>query len=198
MAILFDAFSESAGSTGTQTAAHSPVGTPKAVIAWTLQLNQVDEISTCTYGGEAMTEIATNSTAGESAFMHCFFLGAGVPDGPQNCVATASATTGIKVLYCVTVTAAGDVEVVDSDATIAGTAANPSVTLSLGGRSSFAALCFWSGVDDPAAASPGGVQPLTNWTSLSEEDAGSESGGVYIYDIVSTADVTAGWAQASD
>jgi hypothetical protein len=197
MAVAFDAFSASTPSTGTQTCAHTPVGTPRAVLGFVVQSNAVDEISGVTYGGTAMTELSGSPNVlagGEIGTVRGYFLGASVPTGAQNMVATASGTTGGKIAYCITLTGSGDCEVVDSDVTINSTSqADPTVTLSLGGRTCFAAIALWSGQDGVA-----GITPFTNWTARNETDSGSEVLGCYTYDVIGSTDVSAGWTQTAE
>lgn len=197
MAVAYDAFSVSAGGTGTQTWTHTPVGTPRGVIVWVQTFSGVDEISTVTYGGVACTEVTGSPnllTTGEQGGSNCFYLGAGIPTGAQSVVATATGTTTSKVGYCVTITAAADTEVVDTDATINSTSLlDPSATLSLGGRTCFAAIAFNSGQDAVT-----GYAPLTNWTARSELDGGTECLGCYTYDTIGSTDVTAGWTQTAE
>jgi hypothetical protein len=197
VAVAYDAFSSSAGGTGTQSWTHTPVGTPRGVIVFVVMFNGVDEISTVTYGGTSMTEVTGSPnllTGGEAGGVHCFYLGSSIPTGAQTVVATASATTGAKAAFAISLTGSDNTEVVDTDVAINGAAVtNPSVTLALGGRTSFCALAGYSGQNATTS-----ITELAGWTSRSEGTTGTESSLVYTYDTVGSSDVTAGWTQASD
>lgn len=195
MAVAFDAFSESTPGTGNQTCTHNPVGTVRGVIVFCMTLGNTDEVSTCTYGGAAMTEVTGSpliKTTGEAMTISAWFLGSSIPtDDPATVTVTATASTLTKKAFCITYTADTDTETVDVDATISSDAIDdPSVTLSLGGRTCAAAIGFLSGKDGLAD-----IAPLTNWTEQDETDGGAIVLGVYTYDIVGTTDVTAGWTQ---
>lgn len=198
MAIAFDAESSSATGTGTLSWTHTPVGTPRGVLVFVEQTDGLgDEVTGVTYGGVAMTEIAGSPnlhTTGERGGVHAFLLGASVPTGARTVVVSVDATGSKKVATALSVTAGLDVEVVRADGTINSDAvANPSVVLSLAGRASFAAIGFFSGKDDRNA-----ITPLSGWTSQMEVDFGLTTAGVYTYDTIGTADVTAGWTQSVD
>jgi hypothetical protein len=192
-------FSSGAGSVDPLEWTHTPVGTPRAVIVQITQTGGTgaDQVVSVTYGGAAMTEVATCSpnrkTASESWATYTYFLGSSIPTGAQTVSVDVSAT-GAKRGSSITLTATTDTEVVDCDGTInSDSVTDPSVTLSLGGRTSFVALAAGSGEDDPASTAP-----LTNWTDHEEADHGVLLSLRYTYDIISTADVTAGWTQTTD
>jgi len=188
--ICFDSFSTLTGVDPSWT--HTPLGTPKGVLVWAVTVTGDVPVSV-TYGGTAMALVATaDHSTGETGAVHAYFLGSSVPTGAQTIAIDAGASGAAG--YAVSLTATTDTEVLDSDATInSDSVADPSVTLSLAGRSAFAAIGFKSGQDDVT-----GIAPNANWTAQIEEDAGISTVGVYIYDVVSTADVTAGWTQTAD
>lgn len=201
MAVAFDAFTALAIGTGDRNTTHTPVGTPAAVYAGVITGTNASAVDACdgiTYGGVAMTEpiAAVVKTSAEALQVHAFKLESGVPSGAQTVswdIATAYAADS-WLGWVLTVTAGGTVEVVDIDNTINSTSAtNPSVTLSHGGRTCFDFIIFASGQNAVT-----GITPLTGWTSRLEDDFGGQTGGVYTYDTVSTADVTAGWTQAAE
>jgi hypothetical protein len=131
---------------------------------------------------------------GEAMAVHVFFLGSSIPAGAQTVVFVNAVATDVALTGCVTLTAANDTEIVDTDATISSDAvANPSAVLVLGGATSFAAQVFGSGQN-----AEGSVTPLTNWTSRDSADLGSQTGFIHTYDIIGTTDVTMGWTQASE
>ena len=200
MAIAFDAFSNSAQGTGNLSWTHTPVGTPRGVIVGIIQVTggpaPSDQVSTVTYGGTSMTEVAGSPLAqsgGEPSMIHMFFLGASIPTGAQTVAVTVTGANQ-KIACAVTVTAGQDTSVVDTDATITSTSqANPSATLALGGITCFCGEVFQSGQNDPT-----GITPLTNWTARMENDFGTEQGACYTYDTISSTDVTMGWTQSAD
>lgn len=194
MAIAFDASAEGIGPTNSLVWTHTPVGTPKGIIVFVaLTSSNTTLVTGVTYGGVAMTEQPGSPNvegAGEQGQIRCYFLGSSVPTGAQN--VTVTLTSAVAVWGgSISVTATGDTSVVDTDATINGTAvANASCTLSLGGLDSFCAIGFYSGTNAPT-----NNLPLTNWTNRQDHDFGTETSGMYSYDIIGTADVTAGWTQ---
>ncbi len=150
-----------------------------------------------TYGGVAMTEVAASPNAhgtGETSVVHCYFLGANIPTGAQTVTATVSGTT-TKRGYSVTLTAAKNTEVVDSDATInSDSLANPNASLATGGRSCFAAIAFQSGQNAVT-----GITPSTGWTARDETDFGTQTAGCYTDDTIETQSfVQCGWTQTAE
>lgn len=196
--IAFDAATAATVVASSNTIAHTPVGTPRGVIVFVcLGLEGTDVITTVTYGGTAVPQISGSPNLKGSAevmSVHAFMLGANVPTGAQNCVITA---TGAEVITgtVITVTADGNTEVVDVDTSInSDSLENPSATLSLQGRDSFAVIGLTSGHD---AAT--GTAPLTNWTSIIEGAVGGTAVvGCYRYDIIDSADVVTGWTQTAE
>lgn len=199
MAIAFDAASVDGGvGTGDRSWTHTPVGTPKGVLVLVAVSTQADEITTCTYGGVDVPQVALspvlhNESLGENGGVHAFYLGTGIPTGAQTVLVSTSGTSQSKRAGCITYTASSDTEVVDTSSTQGPATANPSVTLSLASRSCACALVWYSG-----QGAVTGVTPLTNWTTRHEQDWGADTGGWYTYDIVGTTDVTAGYTAGSD
>lgn len=197
MAVAFDAFTKGSGSLDPTTWTHTPVGTPKGVIVLIGSLNNSDIIVGVTYGGVAMTEVPGSPnvlSGGETGSTYCYFLGSGIPTGAQTVSVDTTGAGGFVLGYSITLTASADTEVVDSDGTINSTAsANPSVTLSLGGRTCFAAIAFLSGHD-----AVGSITQLSGWTNRDESDTGTRQIACYTYDTIGTTDVTAGWTQTSE
>jgi hypothetical protein len=197
MAVAFDAHTGATSISPSFT--HTPVGTPRAVIVFIRDTSgSADQVSGVTYGGVAMSEISgspniPNDSGTDSHFLHAFFLGSGIPTGAQTVAVTETGSFDMHV-NCITLTADADTEIVDSDGTIDSTStANPSVTLSLGGRTSFAAIVFSSG-----HGVVGSITPLTGWTGQDEDDSGVKVGGCYTYDTIGSTDVTAGWTQTAE
>lgn len=201
MTVAYDAFSSIAQGTGDRNWNHTPVGTPRGVIVFVLLGTNslgADAVVGVTYGGSAMTEVSGSpvvKTTTEAMQVHCFVLLSSIPTGVQAVAVDVNA--GLSEPWqagAITVTAGADTEVIDSDGTInSSTSTDPSVTLSLGGRTCFCAIGFSSGQNAVT-----GITPLTGWTSRLEDDFGGQTDAVYTYDTVSTADVTAGWTQASE
>ena len=196
MAVAFDAASTQAIGAGHLSWTHTPVGTPRGVLVFVLGNGAGDDVSTITYGSATLAEIPGSpniQSVGEGFDIHAFFLGASVPTGAQTVFVNVTGFAA-HAAVAITLTAGNDTALVDSDGTINSTSyTNPSVTLSLGGVTSFAAIGFGSGQD---AAT--GITPLANWTSRLEVDFGTRTAGVYTHDTIGTTDVTAGWTQTAD
>ena len=198
MAITFDAFSaDGTPTTGNDSFTHAGGAGPRTALVFIVGTSPTDEITGVTYATVAMTQLASSpkisSAGGEPGVIHTFLLN-GITSGSQTVAFTTSASTVTHQGYCITLNAAADLEVVDEDVTIDSISlANPSVTLSLGGRSCFCALALMSG--QAAVAS---ITPLTSWTSRHEVTTGSECAACYTYDTIGTTDVTAGWTQTAD
>lgn len=196
MAIAFDSSGTPASGTGDFSFTHTPVGTPRAVIIGVVQnVGSTDEVISVSYGGVSLARVgAVFHTTGETGAVYLYFLGANIPTGAQTVIVDVNGTGSSKRVTVWALTAAANTEVVDSDTTInSDSQANPSVTLSLGGRSCWCGIEFFSGQD---AAT--GITPLTSWTGTLEQDFGSQTGGSYRYNTIGTADVTAGWTQTAE
>jgi hypothetical protein len=203
-AVAYDAFTVCSNSTTDPVVcSHTPTGTPRAILVYVFQnADATDQVVSCTYGGDAMTEVtgSPNAKAAAEAFIiHAFFLGTSIPTGAQDVSCDVSNTTAKRVSV-ISLTAAADTELVDQDATInSDSVTDPSVTLSLSGRTSFAALGAGSGHNevgvDPNADPP---RPASGWTSRTEVDNGTTALLVYTYDTISTVDVAATWVQTTE
>lgn len=123
MAIAFDAGSQPTPATSDPlTWTHTPVGTPRGVfVAVHTSLSAADSVVAVTYGGVAMTEVtespqSTNEGgSNDDGMTHLFFLGAGIPTGAQTVSVDMSNTSFTRYARCVTVTAAGDTSLEDSE-----------------------------------------------------------------------------------
>lgn len=194
MAIAFDAFTSSTGGTGDYSFSHTPVGTPKGVIVYVIFNGAAIGISGVTYGGVAMAEQANSPASnltGELGASHCFFLGASIPSGMQTVAIDVTLGTEVSVAGCVTVTAANDTSVVTTGKVESNSQANPAVTLSLGGVSSFCMLGAWDGIGTVIA-------PFTDWTERFEHDFGNQLGYIATYNVIGTTDVSAGYTRGAD
>lgn len=198
MAITFDAFTADASpTTGNDSFSHGGGAGPRAALGFIVGTSPTDEVSGATYGGVSMTQLSSSpklaTSGGEPGVVHAFLLN-GIASGTQTFAFTTSASTVTHQAYCITLNADADLEVVDEDVTVDSTSqANPSVTLSLGGRSCFCAIAFMSGHAGTAS-----ITPLTSWTSRHEVTTGSETAACYTYDTIGTSDVTAGWTQTAE
>lgn len=200
MAVAFDAASDrGAFSTGNLSYTHTPVGTPRAVIAFHYGADgSTDNTTGMTYGGVAMTEV-TNSprlkSAVESIGLHVFFLGSGIPTGAQTIAVTTSSSYGANFsLSCMTLTAGADTQIAATAATISSNnQSNPSETLALGSATAFVLIAFVSGQNATS-----GISPSASWTSRSAVDVGQVSFGNYTRDSNGTGNITCGWTQTSD
>jgi hypothetical protein len=105
---------------------HTPVGTPKGVLVYAIENAAAStitaEITGCTYGGIAMTQVANspaqNTAATEDGLVYGFFLGSGIPTGIQTVTVQASGSVNQKVAVAITVSDPGT-----GTTRIAGTAA---------------------------------------------------------------------------
>lgn len=199
--VVWDAWSQDGAiETGNLDWTHTPVGTPRFAGVYVLQADisvtpVVDEVVSVTYGAATMTEASCSPVSRDSpeaGAVHLYVLTSGIPTGAQTVTVTVSGSER-KFGAAFTLTAGADTEMVDCKTLSFGNQANPSTTLSLTGRTSFAALGFFAG-----GANTGVYNPLTDWTSRVEADFGNSGAGVYTYDVVSTADVTAGWTSVAD
>ena len=103
----------------------------------------------------------------------------GIPAGAQTVIVSISGVI-TRQACAITITAAADTEVVDSDGTINGSnETDPSVVLGLASRTSFAAIALQSG-----QAFAVNVSALTNWTEQLEHEFGSQTGAWYTYDTI--------------
>lgn len=169
---------------------------PNGVIVFAVSNNLGKTFTGLTHGTNNLVEIAgspiTKGT-GETAYVSAWFLGSGIETGNQ----TVSATVGGTGQYLLAGSVLGgdtDLEIVDSDLTInSDSQADPSVTLSLAGRTCFCSIALFSG-----QGAPSGITPLTDWTNVIEFDAGNQVLAYYRYNTIDTADVTAGWTQTAD
>ncbi len=197
--VAFDAWS-AVGTSGNDDRVwtHTPVGTPRGIVVLCVGTGGVDQFISATYGGVSMNEVSGSPnvlSGGEGGNVSVFFLGSSIPTGAQTVSVSVEADgLGNKRCGAISLTASANTEVVDSDATINSDAvSNPSTTLSLGGRASFAAISFFSGINNVD-----NMAPLSNWTSRLEHDFGSDTAGWYTYDTIGTSDVTAGWTQGTE
>jgi hypothetical protein len=202
MAVAHDAISEieKTGSETSSSQTHTPVGTPRGIVVTIARANPgdtvADFITGVTYGGVAMARIVNvNDTAGEHGQSVAYFLGSGIPTGPQTWVVSysSSATHDVHAV-CASVTAADNTEVLASGS-IGVDQANPQIALSYGGRTGQAYASCYSGL-----STVGSLTVLGTCTATHDYDLPD---GTYVavacrQTTPGTADFTIGWTAASD
>jgi len=195
MPVAFDAATESIRTTTTDpwTFDHTPVGTPRGVLVTAVNASSsVDRIVGITYGGQALTRVRTAAdTAGEPGRTDIWFLGTGIPAGQRTVsVDLDSATTDDFQFVCITLTADADTEKI-TDGILEGDRANPSITLSYGGRT-----CIAIAADYTGTASPG--TPGADTTLIDDYDHGANGATVVRQTTVGSADFTISVTHVSD
>lgn len=196
MAIAFDGSGTPASSVGDFNFVHTPGGTLRGVVVAIVQnVGFTDEVITVTYGGVTMGRAgAVFHGTGETGAVYAYFLGSTIPTGPQTIIVDVNGTGSNKRVTVWGLTAAKDTQLVDVDTTInTDSQVDPTITLSLAGRTCWCGIEFISGQDDPT-----GITPFANWTATLEQDFGTLTGGSYRYNTVSTVDVSAGWTQTAE
>lgn len=145
-----------ASSTGVVTWQHTPFTAPQGAILLTMTSNNIDQISTATYGGVTMTEqTSAVDTIGEAVRITLFFLGAGLPSGEQTVQINRTATTLTVYGYLLTVTASGDVELADLQLIQGdGTLDEMAVDDGTPGTDSLRCMALFSGLDSLPALGP--------------------------------------------
>lgn len=196
MALAKDTYTTIGSGTGNISGTHTTAGSPKGAFVVIHQFaNGTDQVTAVTYGGVAMAEVPNSPalhTTGETGGTYVYFLGAGIPSGNQTVAVTVSGSA-IKAAHCLTLTASGNTEVVDSDTSVADTSDGPAIALTLGGRTSLVLLAGISGEDAVAD-----VSPTPGWTFDYEGDAGSIVAVVATYDTIAATDVTASWVHTAN
>ena len=154
-----------------------------------------DLVVSVTYGGVAMTRIQTNQdTTTEPGRSYIYFLGSGVPTGTQTVsVDLTSATTTDIFGISYTLDGADNLEVVDHGG-VDNNAANPSVTLSYGGRTCMAFSILYSGLTDQTSLTTG-----ANCTKDSTTDfSGNFTCAPEHQTTAGSSDFAIGWTAATD
>lgn len=197
MAIAFGAYNDNSATFSNSFSVTIAAGT-RGVLVLVSASNSSGAVTGVTVGGVACTQVNLSpltTASGELASwkLSGWLLGSSVPTGSQTVAISGTSTNGNVLVGVFRVTASADVEHVTS-ATVSNTSlANPSATLSLGGRTCFCAQVWLSGHDAVTSTTQ-----LTSWTSRNETDVGTLVGGFYSYDTVASADVTAGWTQTAE
>jgi hypothetical protein len=192
MAVTTNTYNNSTVALGGEpvTLSHAASGTPKGIIGFVaLQANQAF-VTGATYGGTAMT-LVTELFNGSGGHTAVYFLGNNANAGTQTFSVSASGFFGNAFLGVQSINGDANLEIIDWDTVSSASQDDPSVTLSLGGRSAFAALTGAFGLD------ASNTTPLTSWTSRTEQTVGAAYNLIYTYDTIGTADVTAGVTTSS-
>lgn len=167
MAVAFDAqtYSSQAGASP-YTFSHTPVGTPRAVVVGVVFVTDAENVSgAVTYGGVTMTPDQNQvSGGGESGRSALFFLGASIPTGMQT-VSIPHTGSNATQMFVVTMTAAADTEIGDSDFDT-GAQQNASIVLTT------AATSLRVGTIYTALDGLGGLAPLTGMTLIGQFSSG--------------------------
>lgn len=177
MAVAFDAATEDVrtGTTSPQTFSHTgraegSGGVQGVVLAIVHGVSSTDHVSAASYGGVAMSRVQRNTdTANEPGAAELWFIGAGLSGkgGAQTVSYTPGATTDDIHAVVATLTANGNVELVDNDG-VNNNVANPSVTLQYGGRTCIAFGALYGGGADGSAFAPN-----ANCTTIHDHDLGA-------------------------
>ena len=183
------------GTTDPHTFSHTPVHDLKGV--WLTAVHgtdSTDHISGVTYGGVAMTRVASASdSASETGRTYLYFLGSNIPTGSQTVsVDTDATTTDIQYTVGGFYGVVGNMEVVDSEV-LNGDQTNPSVSLSVGGRRTMAIGALYSGHDAVSS-----VVTNVNEAQVSDNDFGSFIAAVAKQSVASTSDFTFSWTATSE
>jgi hypothetical protein len=189
----YDASSTRAVTAGNASWTHTPVAAPQGILLFLSLSNATTSASAVTYGGVAMSRVSgapLQKATGEPGGVDVWLLsGPGIPTGAQTVSVTISgAGNWLPSCFSLTSTGAG-VAIQDTTTISTDSVLNPSGTLSLGGVQCFCAMGFMTGL-----GAINFFDPITNWTSVFENDQGAFGLGSYRYNIVGTADVTFGYS----
>lgn len=186
MAVAFDAAAEShtgttdATSVASWTWTHTPVGTPRGIVVFTINRNTSNDIVTSVdYGGVAMTAVSSgfaNDTAGEVGACKAWFLGSGIPTGAQTI--TANRTNNVNGTYGVSfsVTAAADT-VIDGVASQSEDATTGTLSVTSTATALRFAAAMFGGSNPPAAATGCTLGPDIDFGTRVHSSARENSAG---------------------
>ncbi len=197
MSVVFDAATENVQAADPQNFTHTPSGTPRGVLVFIAHATTASDIvSGVTYGGVTMSRVAFGDDAsGEAGAGYLYFLGASIPTGAQTVSINRTEGTTSVWACAVTVTAAADTEVVDSDNSQQGDTniANPSVTLQHGGRDCLDFFGGYNGVNAPSS-----ITDAAGQTRMHDHDFGSQSAVASRKNASSTSDTTLSYTIAAN
>lgn len=190
---VFDAASNASAGTGNFSWTHTPVGKPTGVLVWLLQSGSTTFTTgiTVTYGGVSVPFDGSGATNSGGQYYR-FFLGHGLPAGPQTISITTSGGLTRRPV-AVTVTGGTDVEINNVPAPTSGSTANPSMVLGTTEETLVLGLLH-SGQDAVS-----GVAPGAGYTDVLEHDFGSDVMSVVRGTGVAAAgSVTLSWVATAD
>lgn len=175
MTLAFDATTAALSFSANANWNHVPVGAPRAVVAMIVQnVEALDEIAGVTYGGVPMTEVPLSpflhALGSEDGTLYAYFLGSGIPVGTQVVAVTVSGSTRTKRGISVSLTGAGDTEIVDTSTFESASTVAPAATVDTpAGLETFIIGLLHSG------ALTSGILPGTDYTELDMVSFGSAS-----------------------
>lgn len=129
---------------------HTPSAPPKAIwIGIAQEISNTDVITSVTYGGVTMDRVATNGfaqdTVTEFGAAYQYFLGSGIPTGPQTVSITVASGTDPKTAWVLSLAGVSDTQIVASGR-VQENGTNPSVTTTTDSNySGICVACFWWG-----------------------------------------------------
>lgn len=100
-------------SVGSYSWTHTPVGTPKGILVFSVDIAAAVLTTAMSYGGVALSAVASGSavrTSGEVQAITAWFLGSGIPTGAQTVTGTRTNNVSGNYAYCVSVTGEGDTD----------------------------------------------------------------------------------------
>jgi hypothetical protein len=199
MAVAHDAATEAElDSTAAAEVSHTPVGTPRGVLGFFVKnASATDVVTGMTYGGSAMTRVPTNGfavdTNTELGSVYAYFLGSSVPTGTQDLVVGGTTTGSLRVVVCITLTAAADLEIVASGM-VQENAANPQIALDSGAVSALRYCCVFSGNTNAGT----NFTLLSDQSTVQDSDFGAQSMRTDRQTNPSTGSFTVGYTASSD
>lgn len=190
------------GGAGSNTTTHTPVGVPRGVVVQLAQIGAADDIAGVTYGGVEMQRIRydVESVGGETGQSWIYFLGSGIPSGPQSLVISwASPLLQEVAAWCSTLLANGNTEIAAHTGLTGDPLANPSATLAT--AADFAGTVF--AVMFHGDSTPSNIVPRPDYTPLagsnpSGEPLSSSASAVALYGRTWDANIEVGWTAPSD
>ena len=190
--------SQRTGTTNPHTWTHTPLAgtTPNGIVVTVVHgTSATDHVTAMTYGGVAMTKIVSAiHNTGEPGMSQIWFLGSGIPAGPQTISATLASATGDDIHFVSNALYNDEnknMEAIDND-NITGIIANPTRTLQYGGKKAMAVGAFYGGANSPA------FTPNANCTSSVTWDMGNFYSVIFRQTKSGTADFVIGGTVASD
>lgn len=181
---------------GTISFTHTPTSTPSGVIVFvTNTITAFNRVGTVTYGSALNLVTAVADNAGENMNTSAYFLGSGVPSGPQTVTVTYSgAGSDRQLINVITVGNASNAAMaVQNYNTIGGDTANPQIALTTGGNNCMAFCQIGSGFDNL-----GSLTALGTMTSVNSYDDGNKTTYTDRQTISDTSNFTIGYTGTID